>query len=81
MNKEAIKVKKLLNKNKYNQDDCIIGNIYNDNYVQFIPCLKGYHKTFNGDICVFFLTKVDARKRLICPTCKKDLTNELKGKE
>lgn len=65
---------------KYNQDKYIIGgNISENVYVQFIPVLEDYHLN-KGKVCVFLLKDIDLRKRLICPTCGKDLTNELRGK-
>ena len=67
---------------KYNQDKYIIGGNVSENvYVQFVPALEGYHLNKDKKICVFLLKDIDLRKRLICPTCGKDLTKELCGEK
>ena len=57
----------------YSQEKYIIGNIDKNSYVQFVPEIKWYHLDNNKKICVFYLEKIDLRKKLICPTCGKNL--------
>ena len=81
LRKQKKKVQKLVNQLKYASKDNVIGDLNNNVYVQFLPVLKGYHiiPELNNKICVFYLDNWDMRKKLICPVCDKDLSNEICG--
>lgn len=77
--REVRKIKALLDRAKYNQDDYIVGKMKDNVYVQFLPALEVFHMNKENKVCVFFITDIDMRKKFVCSKCNKNLTNELKG--
>ncbi len=77
--KEVRKIKALLDRAEYNQDDYIVGELKDNVYVQFLPALEVLHLNLENRVCVYFIKDIDLRKKFICPKCKMDLSNELKG--
>lgn len=58
----------------YNNDECIIGNIKNNDYIQLIPEVNLLHKKINGEICSTHINhSSDMRKFKFCPKCKEEL--------